>query len=108
MKIEDKYILIEDWEHSPSLAEEISKALGNNKLNNVIISEKGDQDLLLAKELNEVLIGTNGLACVFGIDALKRFKDQKLDFILGLPTKHEAIEAVMMNILENEFLSEGS
>lgn len=109
MKIEDKYILLDSWEYSDGLIKELVTYLESSKLNNVILSEsEGSENAKIAKGLNEILCNSNGLAVVFGPNALKSFKSSNLDCVIGLPTKHEAIEAVMMNILENEFLSQGS
>lgn len=106
MTIEEKYILLKEWSFADDLLEEIKNNLEKHSLSNLLVLPKGNnEDIELAKSLNEMLLTNNGLACFYGNASMKEINDLKLDYTISLPTQHEAVEAVMMNILENEFLS---
>ena len=107
MIVEDKYIHLENWTLTDETEADIKTVLTKNKLNNLIVkATEKDNDLALAEMLNPVLAESNGLVSFYGTKQLqKQLDEHNLTFVISLPTQHEAVEAIMMNILENEFLS---
>jgi hypothetical protein len=107
IEVKEQYISLKSAETSVELEKAVKSALKENSLNNILIevsNENLDIDdfaLFLEKELET----TNGLACFVGVKELMNSSSLKdKNHVIALPTEHEGIEAIMMNILENEFL----
>lgn len=107
IEIKEQYIVVTDLTDVHELLKKITEELHIHNLNNLLIPiSKVDSNIsVLASFLEKELETTNGLACFVGIKELMNSDILKAkNHVIALPSEHEGIEAILMNILENEFL----
>ncbi|SOE19967.1 hypothetical protein SAMN06298216_0466 [Spirosomataceae bacterium TFI 002] len=107
IELKEQYISIKLTDDIADLGSEITSTLRSSLLNNVLIEVKNENQEIdaLASFLEKELETSNGLACFVGVKELMNSPSLKgKNHVIALPTEHEGVEAIMMNILENEFL----
>jgi hypothetical protein len=107
LEVKEQYIELNSTSINNEHKEKLITVLKKEELNNVLVKveDKAADIEDLASFLEKIFQTSNGLACFVGVKELMNSPSlERKNYVIALPTEHEGVEAIMMNILENEFL----